>query len=181
MAAGAVAVFGSSEPRPGEPLYERAYRLGLLLSAAGHTLLTGGYGGVMEAASRGARDAGGTVIGVGCALFSGRTPNPYLHQLVLAPDLFTRTRQLVEGARGYVVLPGKSGTLAELAMLWALDRAGCLPHRPVILLGDAWSEFVDALSQMRMIEPEQLARTRIVASPERAVAELVSALAAGES
>ena len=87
-----MAVFGSSEPVPGDPLYEQARRLGTLLAGAGHSVVTGGYGGVMQAACQGAREAGGRTLGIGCAIFTDRTPNPYLDDTVIAPDLFDRTR-----------------------------------------------------------------------------------------
>ena len=173
---GAIAVFGSSEPRPGEPLYEQARELGSLLASSGYAVITGGYGGVMEGASRGAREAGGQVIGVTCAVFSGRAPNRFLTETITAPDLYVRTERLIERARGYVVLPGKSGTLAELAMLWALDRAGCLADRPVILLNEAWDPLFDQLSRSGMLEPSQLELTRRVAAPRDAVGVLRAAL-----
>lgn len=170
-----IAVFGSSEPGPTEPLYVVAYRLGQLLARAGFAVLSGGYGGVMEGASRGARDAGGRTAGVTCATFRDRRPNLYLDEVVVAPDLFARTRELVERARGYVVLPGKAGTLAEIAILWALERAGCLGARPVVLLGGRFGEMVAALREMDVLEPSQCNRTRIVDRPEDAVAILCAA------
>ena len=139
-APGAVAVFGSSEAHPGQAIYEEARRLGALLAQRGLTVVSGGYGGVMEAASRGAREAGGQAVGVVCDGWSerGRTPNPYLSERVGTADLHERTRRLVERADGYIVLPGKAGTLAELTLLWALHRAGALGDRPIVLLGKPW-------------------------------------------
>ena len=72
-----VAVFGSSEPAEGDTLYDTARRLGGLLARCGYRVVTGGYGGVMEAACRGAREAGGATVGVTCSIFRDRTPNPY--------------------------------------------------------------------------------------------------------
>ncbi len=175
-----IAVFGSSEPHPASAAYGSAYRLGSLLARARHPVLTGGYGGVMEAASRGAREAGGTTIGVPCAIFGDRPPNPYLDEIVPADDLYDRTRELIERAAGYVVLPGKSGTLAELAMLWALDRCGCLNGRPVVLLGAGWQPLVDLLVRSNMLESSQLDSTHVTDSPERAV-ELLTTLLAGSA
>ena len=167
-----VAVFGSADPPPGDPLYELARRVGGLLAAAGYGVLTGGYGGVMEGASRGASEAGGVAIGVTSATFSGRTPNRYLSDVREAPDLVTRTGALIESACGYIVLHGKSGTLAELTLVWALHRAGSLGPRPVVLLGAAWRPFLHHLVRGAMIEDEQLAITRVVDGPEEAVHEL---------
>jgi uncharacterized protein (TIGR00730 family) len=167
--ASGIAVFGSSEPQPGEELYEQAYRLGELLAASGYRVINGGYGGVMEAASRGAREAGGQTLGVACSIFSWRRPNPFLTEVIEAPDLFARTRELVQRARGFVVLQGKSGTLAELAFLWALHRAGCLERRPVVLLGGGWHGLLRCLEAEGVLESSQLSVTRVVESPEAAV------------
>jgi uncharacterized protein (TIGR00730 family) len=174
-----VAVFGSSEAEEGEPLYEEARRLGALLAASGHGVVTGGYGGVMEAASRGAFEAGAMTLGVTCSIFPSRVPNAFLREELRTSDLFERTRALVEAADAYVVLRGKSGTLAELSLVWALHRAGTLPGRRVVLLGDAWVDLLRHLVRDGMIEPEQLQMTRAAASPEEAAAEADAAIAAG--
>ena len=81
-------------------------------------------------------------------------------------DLHDRTRQLIDLSDGFVVLEGKAGTLAELAFLWALQRAGCLGSRPVVLLGDSYRDLVPVLERSMILEPEQLERPRLVASPE---------------
>jgi uncharacterized protein (TIGR00730 family) len=175
-----IAVFGSAEPLPGEPLYEQARRLGGLLARAGYAVVTGGYGGVMEGVSRGATEAGGRTVGVTCAIFAQRTPNPYLGEVHEARDLHSRQRELIQQAGGYVVLPGKAGTLAELAMLWALNRAGCLPGRPVVLLGGPWKALIDRLSRDEMLEAPQLSLTQVVASPEVAVRTLAEFLRRNE-
>ena len=164
-----IAVFGSSDPAEGDPLYETARRVGSLLVGAGYDVITGGYGGVMEGASRGAAEAGGRAVGVTCSIFAGRAPNRYLTERRDTADLLERTGLLVEAARGYVVLHGKSGTLAELTLLWALHRAGSLGPRPVVLLGGAWRPFLHHLVKGAMIEVEQLAITRVAEGPDDAV------------
>ncbi len=172
-----IAVFGSSEPVEGEPLYEQARLLGSLLAGAGYTVATGGYGGVMEGASRGARESGGRTLGVTCEIFPGRTPNPYLDEIVGSRDLFERTRRLIEPSSGFVVLWGKAGTLAELCLLWALQRAGCLDRHPVILLGGAWKAVIEGLREQRMLDDAQLEITIAVGSAAEAVAALGRMLA----
>ena len=180
MRRGAIAVFGSSEAPPGDPMYEAARSVGALLARAGYDVATGGYGGVMEGANRGAREAGGRSIGVTCSIFAKREPNAFLDDVRDTASLHERQRVLIEIARGFVVLPGKSGTLAELTLVWALHRAGSLPRSPVVLLGAGWVHFLRHLVQAGMIEPEQLAITRAAASPEEAVAELDAFLAGEE-
>lgn len=167
-----VAVFGSADPLEGEPLYELAREVGGRLAAAGYGVVTGGYGGVMEGASRGAAEAGGAAVGITCASFGARTPNRFLTEAREEPDLVSRTGTLIEVARGYIVLHGKSGTLAELTLVWALHRAGSLGRRPVVLLGDAWRPFLHHLVRGAMIEDDQLGITRVADGPEDAVMEL---------
>lgn len=174
-----ISVFGSSEPREGEPLYEEARRVGSLLADAGFGVLTGGYGGVMEGASRGARERGGGARGVPCSIFRGRDPNRFLTETRPTSDLFERTRHLIEPALGFIVLRGKSGTLAEIAFLWALRRAGSLGPRPVVLLGDPWVSLLRHLVRDGMIEETEIAGTRVAASPEEAVTLLTTAIVAG--
>ena len=164
-----IAVFGSSEPVEGDPLYALARETGSRLAAAGYDVLSGGYGGVMEGASRGAFEAGGRTRGVTCGIFAGRRPNPYLTERHETEDLFERTEALVEGADGYVVLHGKSGTLAELTWLWALHRAGSLERRPVVLLGAWWGSLLKELIRLRLIDDPELSLTRVVDSPGEAV------------
>jgi uncharacterized protein (TIGR00730 family) len=173
-----VAVFGGSEALPGEPAYENARALGSALASAGFEVVTGGYGGVMEAASRGAREAGGRAFGVTCEIFSARSPNEYLSASRLTKDLHERTRDLIELSQAFFVLPGKTGTLAELAFLWALDRAGSLRGRPVLLIGDLWEPLLRHLARWEMLDEEQAARSLLVARIEDAVPALVAALEA---
>ena len=167
-----VAVFGSADARDGDPLYAAARRLGAMLVEAGYGVVTGGYGGVMEGASRGAREGGGAAVGVTCAVFAGREPNRFLTERRETENLLARTGALIDAACGYVVLLGKSGTLAELTFVWALHRAGSLGPRPVILLGVAWRPFLHHLVRGGMIEDEQLAITRVADEPEEAVTAL---------
>ena len=131
-----------------------------------------------RATGRHVAEAGGTTIGVPCAIFGARPPNPHLDEIVMAADLYDRTRELIERAAGYVVLPGKSGTLAELAFLWALDRARCLNGRPVVLLGPGWQALVDLLGRSEMLESSQLRHTHVTDTPGEAV-ELLTTLLAG--
>lgn len=141
MPATIVTVFGSSQPEPLSPAYQTAYELGHAIAAAGWTLCNGGYGGTMEAAARGAVEAGGHTIGVTCSALGGRGgPNPYIRQEVPTFDLLTRLDTLVRLGWAYVVLPGGTGTLLELALVWEMLNKSLLRRKaPIILLGDFWS------------------------------------------
>ena len=166
-----VAVFGSADPVEGDPLYEMAREVGRLLALRGATVVTGGYGGVMEAASRGALDAGGHAYGITTrALAAMRTgPNPFLTRHQEEEGLFERTRELIGRSAGYIILHGKAGTLAELTFLWALHRARLLGNRPIVLLGERWERFVVSIRALDLVDETQLATTYVATTAEEAV------------
>jgi len=144
-----VTIFGSSQPRQGEPLYQSAYELAAALGKAGFTICNGGYGGTMEATSRGAKDAGSTSIAVTCKLFTRSGPNAFVDQVIETEDLFSRLETLIELGRAYIVLPGGSGTLVELALVWELTAKGLLTARPIILYSDYWRPVVETTARER--------------------------------
>ena len=151
-----ITVFGSSTPEPLSPAYQTAYELGRAIGQAGWTLCNGGYGGTMEAAARGAVEAGGHTIGVTCSVFRVRGgPNAYIRQEVPTFDLLTRLNTLVRLGNAYVLLPGGTGTLLELALVWELLNKGLLRRQaPLILLGDHWTPLLDPI---RRDQPDCLA------------------------
>jgi len=115
------------------------------------------------------REAGGRAIGITCAEFRSRTANPYLTELHEEPDLFARTRRLIGSSRSFIILPGKSGTLAEAVFLWALRRAGLGEGKPVVLVGDIWPRVLEALRSSKLLEAESLSDTTIAIDEEEAV------------
>ncbi|HEX2981453.1 MAG TPA: LOG family protein [Anaerolineaceae bacterium] len=136
-----VTVFGGANPQPGEPAYEAAYRLGMLLGKAGHTVLTGGYIGTMEAVSRGAKEGGGHVVGVTCSeIESWRKVKA--NAWVMEERSFTSLRErlfaLIDGCEAAIALPGGAGTLAEIALLWNQLIIEAVAPRPLILIGGGW-------------------------------------------
>ena len=132
-----VAVFGSSRPKPGDAAYEQAEETGREIASAGWTVINGGYGGTMEAAAKGAKQAGGYVIGVTVAAFS-RQPNRFTDDTICVKDLWERLRILIERSDAYIALTGATGTLAEVAVAWELLCKGPSKSKPLILLGDFW-------------------------------------------
>ena len=136
--ANVVAVFGANDPVAGDEAYETARAVGGVLAQLGYAIANGGYGGTMEASARGAKAAGGQTIGVTCGLWRSR-PNAYINREVKTADLFERLRTLVDlGTAGYVVLPGATGTLLELAVVWELVCKGMLEDRPIVCVGRFW-------------------------------------------
>ena len=164
-----VAVFGSAVAEEGSPEWERAEAVGAEIARRGLPTVTGGYGGVMEAASRGARRAGGEVIGVTCRLFRGRSPNPHLTLEIEEPDLATRTARLFALAKGFVVLGGGVGTLAELALLWADAKAGS-PRGPIVIWDDVWARAYGELEAAGRMEAGARRWTRLADRADAAVA-----------
>lgn len=141
MSIATVAVFGGSSPKPGEPAYEQAYRLGRLLGQRRLTVLTGGYIGTMEAVSRGVVEAGGHTVGVTCEeieRWRPVAPNAWVQEEWRAPTLMERLRLLVTRAEAAIALPGGPGTLTEIALYWNHLLIRALPPRPLVLVGAGW-------------------------------------------
>jgi hypothetical protein len=147
-----VAVFGASASRPGDGHYEDGERCGRLLTEAGFGVVTGGYGGLMEAVSKGASAAGGHVLGVTVpSLFPERaTGNEFLTEEWRAAHLMERIHELTEVSVASITLHGSIGTLVELAVAWNLafvgKRAGQDP-KPIITVGERWASLVPALAE----------------------------------
>ena len=140
-----VSVFGGSAPRPESAAYAEARALGGALARAGWVVATGGYSGVMEAASRGAAEAGGHVIGVTCGLiedWKGLRANAWVKEEKKFPTLRERLLYLVEFCDAAVALPGGIGTLSEVALTWSLLQTGEIKRKPFVVMGRLWSETV---------------------------------------
>jgi hypothetical protein len=145
-----ITVFGGAQPQPNSPAYEEARLLGELLAQRGHTVLTGGYIGTMEAVSRGAHEAGGHVIGVTCEDIENWRKvkaNEWVKEERRKKTLIERLQALVEGCEAAIALPGGAGTLAEVSLMWNLMIVESLPRRPLILIGDGWQSTFDQFFQ----------------------------------
>lgn len=170
-----IGVFGSSRSREGEPSYQTAFEVGRAIARAGWDLCNGGYGGVMEASARGAREAGGHTIGVGCDAFRRRGLNAYIVERVSTACLEDRLHALIARSDGYAILPGGTGTLVELATVWELRNKKLSPDKPIVLVGDYWRAVVDAASQD---DPSAAGGVSVVAGVEAAMGVLRDALSA---
>lgn len=140
-----IAIYGSATPRPSDPIYEETRLLGALLAQEGFTVMTGGYNGLMSAASQGAYEAGGHVIGVTCIPLErdrGSRVNPWVKEVVACNSLHERIFELVRLADAFVVMPGGLGTLNELVYTSEMMRAGDAPRRPIICYGTFWQNIV---------------------------------------
>jgi len=138
-----ITVFGSYEPAPGSTEYEQAHRVGYELGRAGFSIANGGYAGTMEASAKGAKEAHVKTIGVTCTAFSRSRANKYIDEEIQTANLRQRLEKLIEIGCGYVVLPGGTGTLTELAYTWELINKGFLTGRVLVIMGDFWQPVVE--------------------------------------
>ena len=162
-----ITVFGSSRPAPGTEAYETARRLGELLARTGFGVATGGYGGTMEAVSRGAKEAGGKTIGVTAEVFKSAA-NLWVEEEIRVATWQERLLKLVELGAGYIVLPGGTGTLVELSVVWEWINKGFLRVKPVVILGDFWLPVVSVIPSSELHSNPILR----AATPEEAVSLL---------
>lgn len=176
-----IAVYGSSTVREDDPPYALALELGRELALAGADVMTGGYGGIMEAASRGAAEAGAHVVGVTVELFERRGPvNRFVRERVHTADLFERLRHITSRADGFVTVHGSVGTLTELFLTWNLLMAAGRPAAPLVALGDAWGPLLDAARHPDLV-PDELFRWVQHARAPRDAVRLVLGLRAGHA
>lgn len=168
-----VAVFGSGTVPEGHPVYQMAERCGFALAQAGFGVLTGGYFGVMEAASRGAQRAGGRVVGVPCTEFARDRTHPYADTWVWTERYEERLITLVHRACAYLVLAGGIGTLSELFFTWSLMIARPSFRKPLIIIGDAWKPFLTWLEQENHVNPEDMKLIHFYPKMEDAIEFLI--------
>lgn len=145
-----ITVFGGSKPKPGEVAYDQALYLGQALAKAGHSVMTGGYIGTMEAVSRGAAEAGGHVVGLTCEEIENWRkvrPNPWVLEVCHYKTLRERLMGLIETCDAAMALPGGVGTLAEVCMMWDHLLTDAITPRPLILIGAGWRTVIDKFLQ----------------------------------
>lgn len=142
-----ITIFGTSRAQEGDSAYKLAYETGKLLAQTGFNIANGGYGGTMLAAAKGAAEADGQVIGVTCSAFKSSKANEYISREVVTTSLDERLDTLIQLGSAYVVLPGGTGTLLEVAKVWELKNKGFLKtDKPIILLGSFWKPLVDLVA-----------------------------------
>jgi uncharacterized protein (TIGR00730 family) len=147
-----VTVFGSSRPREGDAHYAQALALGAALASKGFTVCSGGYGGVMEAASRGAKEAGGRTLGVTAQFFKSRA-NRWIDREVRVKTWRDRLFELIKRGGGFVACPGGTGTLVELAVVWEMLNKGAMARKPVVVLGNFWQPVIERVREIETGHP----------------------------
>lgn len=148
-----VTVFGSSRPREGDADYEEARVLGRALTKHGFAVCSGGYGGVMEAVSRGAKEAGGKTYGVTAEFFKKAKLNPWIDVEVRKSSWEERLFELIRMAHGFVACKGGTGTLVELAVVWEMLNKSVMSGKPFAVLGDFWRPVLDRVREVELGHP----------------------------
>jgi len=164
-----VTIFGGSKCREGDPEYAQALRVGELLADSGFTVCTGGYAGVMEAASRGAHGRGGRVIGITMNQFKSE-PNRYLTEKIPSEHFYERLQRLIIRSVGYIALRGGMGTVTEISLVWNKLQTRVLEPRPLVLLGDCWPPVVKAWQTNLAVSDNDVHFLDFADTPEEAVA-----------
>src|ERR1051325_11165135 len=167
-----VTIFGGSKCCETDLEYREAYRVGELLAEEGFTICTGGYSGVMEAASRGAHERGGRVVGITMKQFA-KEPNRYLTEKVPSEHFHERLQRLITQSVGYIALRGGMGTVTEISLVWNKLQTHVLEPRPLVLLGDCWPPVVRAWQQNLAVSDADVDILKFAKSPEEAVAIIV--------
>lgn len=169
----AVAIFGSSREEPGKPCYEAAVKTAALIAKSGLAVITGGGPGIMEAANKGAFEAGGVSVGCNIELPMEQSPNPYQTVELHFRYFLVRKMMFMKYSMAFLIFPGGLGTMDELFEALTLVQTGKIEHFPVVLYDSAyWNGCVkwlrDTLLERGYISPEDMDLFTIVDSPEDA-------------
>lgn len=167
----AVSIFGSARTKPGTQYYEKASEIAALMVRNDYGVITGGGGGIMEAANKGAAEAGGTSVGLNITLPFEQDPNPFSNIKLQFNYFFIRKVMFVKYASAYIIMPGGFGTLDELFEAVTLIQTQRIKPLPVILVGvDFWSGIIDWVKATMLsegnISPEDLDIFNITDDPD---------------
>jgi len=171
----AVSIFGSARTQPQDPVYEKASRLAELFVKEGFAVITGGGGGVMEAANKGAAQAGGRSVGLNIQLPFEQVPNPHANLKLEFNYFFIRKVMFIKYAAAYIAMPGGFGTLDEVFEVMTLIQTKRVKPFPIILVGsDYWSGLLDwiksRLHDAGKISPGDMDIVQLIDDPEAVVA-----------
>src|ERR1043165_4525856 len=163
-----VTIFGGSKCGEASEEYGQARRLGQLLAEAGFTICTGGYLGVVEGASRGARERGGRVLGIVMNQFKSE-PNRYLTDKVASAHFYERLQNLITRSVGFIALRGGAGTVTEFPLVWNKLQTKVIEPRPLVLLGDCWPPVIEAFRRSLVVSERDVSLMDFADTPEEAV------------
>src|SRR5215210_6073003 len=169
-----ISIFGSARTRPDDPYYKAAQETAALLARAGFAVITGGGPGIMEAANRGAFEAGGLSVGCNIELPFEQKPNPYLTRSLTFKYFFVRKTMFVKYSTAFIIFPGGFGTLDELFEALTLIQTRKIKNFPVILFGsEYWAGMIEWLKDVMLkegkINEADVAMLHLTDSPEEVV------------
>lgn len=166
---------GGADFKPGEKTYRDAFETARLLAENGLIIVNGGGPGVMRAATEGAHEAHGHVVGVTYypayrhARYEGRDPLNQFDQEVITSDYFQRTKTILELGDVHIVFRGGTGTISEFGMSWALSRIHYGHNTPLLLFGAFWKEILSSLRKHMYMRADEFVVYRIITSPQEAL------------
>jgi len=164
-----ISVFGGSQCAPDSTEYVVAYEIGRRLSESGYTVCTGGYQGTMAAASRGAFEVGGHVVGITMSQLTSRV-NDYLTEIRPTVDFYGRLQGLIAHSDGYIAVRGGIGTLVEVTLVWNKLTTNVLPPRPMVLVGrDIWIPWLESCQATLAVHSHHMKFLTVVDTAEEAV------------
>ncbi len=168
-----VTIFGSARFTPDSKHYQNAEKIGAALSKLGFTIMTGGGPGIMEAANKGAFEAGGNSVGVNIILPFEQKPNPYLHKWIDIPYFFVRKFLLIKYSYAFVVMPGGMGTLDELFEAITLIQTKIIENFPIVIFDSEYHkelyQHLQLMAKNKSISPEDMKLLFITDSAEEVV------------
>jgi len=171
-----ITVFGSARFLPDHRYYKLAEAMGSTIAKTGFTVMTGGGPGIMEAANKGAYEAGGTSVGCNIRLMHEQEPNPYMHEWVTLDYFFIRKFMLLKYSYAFVVLPGGWGTMDELFETLTLVQTGMIHHFPVVLMGCEYyaplRAYLDFMLKEGTISAEDLNYVTFTDEPGEAISQI---------
>jgi len=171
-----VTVFGSARFPPGHEYYVLAEKIGYAIAKTGFTVMTGGGPGIMEAANKGAIEAGGYSVGCNINLPREQAPNSYMHEWVALDFFFVRKFLLLKYSYAFVVLPGGWGTMDELFETLTLVQTGMIHHFPVVLMGKSYyqplMDYLNFMLDQGTISAEDLKLVKLTDDPHEAIDHL---------
>jgi uncharacterized protein (TIGR00730 family) len=171
-----ITVFGSARFKPDHKYYKIAEMVGAAIVDTGFTVMTGGGPGIMEAANKGAMEAGGMSVGCNIRLPKEQLPNPYMHEWVTMDYFFVRKFLLLKYSYAFVVFPGGWGTMDELFETLTLVQTGMIHHFPVVLMGKEYyqplMEYLDLMLQWGTISEEDLNYVRLTDDVDEAISHV---------
>ncbi len=167
-----ITIFGSGTCKEDSDEYKLAEKLGKLLSDKGFDIATGGYGGIMEAALKGASQNDVKRIGVVTEFYKEMKPNAYVNEVINVETYIDRLSKLVEIGNAYVILPGETGTLLEFSTVWTLKDKKIISDKPIICFGEVWQEVLQTMGFYSEALLEDSLLIENVNNPEDAVSIL---------